>query len=98
MSSFLLKDLDYDSFLDTEFEVDVILGNAKITVKDFLNLKNEDVLALNKMVGDGSDIYINSRIIGKGDVIVFDEALVIRVKEVTNSDEVLTYFYEEAHL
>jgi flagellar motor switch protein FliN/FliY len=94
----LLSELDYNSFLDTEFEVDVILGHSTTTIKDFLNLKADDVITLNKMVGDGSDIYVNSRIVGKGEVIVFDENLVVRVKEVTNSDEVMTYFYEEAHL
>lgn len=87
--------IDYDSFLDTTFTVEVLLGAAPITVKEFLNLKEDNIVILDKMVGDGSDIYINSRIIGSGEIIVFDESLDIKIKDVSTADEAIGYFYQE---
>ncbi len=85
----------YDLLVDTQIVADVILGMAMISVEDFLDLNEGDVITLDKNAGDGGDIYVNSRIIGTGDIIVMDEKLAVRVQDVMDSDNVVRYFFEE---
>jgi flagellar motor switch protein FliN/FliY len=86
---------DYNALIDTEISVDVVLGHTDITIKDFLNFSEGDVLSLNKVAGDGGDIYVNQRIIGTGDIIVIDEKLAIRVQDSMNSEKVVNFFFDE---
>ncbi|AXX93146.1 flagellar motor switch protein FliN [Malaciobacter molluscorum LMG 25693] len=90
-----ISERDYDLLVDTEIVVDVILGNASITIKEFLDLTEGDILSLDKLAGTGGDIYVNSRIIGTGDIIVIDEKLAVRVQDAMDSDNVVRYFFEE---
>jgi len=86
---------DYETLVDTEAKVDVMLGHTDITVKDFLNFVEGDILSLNKAAGGGGDIYVNERIIGTGDIIVIDEKLAIRVQDAMNSEKVVNFFFDE---
>ena len=86
---------DYEALVDTEITVDVMLGHTDISVKDFLNFSEGEVLSLNKVAGDGGDIYVNQRIIGTGDIIVIDEKLAIRVQDAMNPQKVVNFFFDE---
>ncbi len=90
-----ISERDYDLLVDTEITVDVMLGSTDITIKEFLNLSEGDILSLNKNAGAGGDVYVNSRIIGTGDIIVMDEKLAVRVQDSMDSDNVVRYFFEE---
>lgn len=95
MSMIDITERDYDLLVDTEIVVDVILGDAELTVRDFLNLSEGDIISLNKDAGSGGDIYVNTRIVGTGDIIVMDEKLAVRVQDAMDSDNVVRYFFEE---
>jgi len=86
---------DYETLVDTEIIVDVMLGHADITIKDFLNFSEGEVLSLNKVAGEGGDIFVNQRIIGTGDIIVIDEKLAIRVQDAMDSQKVVGFFFDE---
>ena len=86
---------EYYLLVDTQITVDVMLGSANITIKEFLDLGEGDILSLDKSAGAGGDIYVNSRIIGTGDIIVIDEKLAVRVQDAMDSDNVVRYFFEE---
>ena len=90
-----ISERDYDLLVDTEITVDVMLGSANITIKEFLDLSEGDILSLDKPAGSGGDIYVNQRIVGTGDIIVIDEKLAVRVQEAMDSDNVVRYFFDE---
>lgn len=90
-----ISERDYDLLVDTEIIVDVMLGNTEISIKEFLDLSEGDILSLDKLAGSGGDIYVNSRIVGTGDIIVIEEKLAVRVQDVMDSDNVVRYFFEE---
>jgi len=90
-----ISERDYDLLVDTQIVVDVMLGSANITIKEFLDLSSGDILSLDKTAGSGGDIYVNKRIIGTGDIIVIDDKLAVRVQEAMDSDNVVRYFFEE---
>lgn len=90
-----ISERDYDLLVDTEIKVDVMLGSNNITIKEFLNLHEGDIISLNKIAGAGGDIYVNERIVGTGDIIVIDEKLAVRVQDAMDSDNVVQFFFEE---
>lgn len=90
-----ISERDYDLLVDTEITVDVMLGNTNITISDFLKLSEGDIVSLHKPAGAGGDIYVNSRIIGTGDIIVIEDKLAVRVQDAMDSDNVVRYFFEE---
>lgn len=90
-----ISERDYDLLVDTEINVDVVLGNSSITIKEFLDLREGDIISLNKSAGSGGDIYVNNRIVGTGDIIVMDERLAVRVQDSMDSDNVVKFFFEE---
>ena len=90
-----ISERDYDLLVDTEITVDVMLGSANITVKEFLELSEGDIISLDKQAGSGGDIFVNKRVLGTGDIIVIDEKLAVRVQEAMDSDNVVRYFFDE---
>jgi flagellar motor switch protein FliN/FliY len=90
-----ISERDYDILVDTEIVVDVMLGNSDITISEFLKLTEGDIISLNKTAGSGGEIYVNSRIVGTGDIIVIDDKLAVRVQDAMDSDNVVRYFFEE---
>lgn len=90
-----ISERDYDILVDTEIVVDVLLGTTNISIKEFLNLNEGDVVSLGKSAGSGGEIFVNSRIIGTGDIIVIDDKLAVRVQDAMDSDNVVRYFFDE---
>lgn len=86
---------DYDLLVDTEIVVDVMLGSTNISLREFLALQSGDILMLAKHAGAGGDIYVNSRIIGTGDIVVIDNRLAVRVQDAMDADNVVQFFFEE---
>ncbi|MEA1915342.1 MAG: FliM/FliN family flagellar motor switch protein [Campylobacterota bacterium] len=90
-----ISERDYDLLVDTEIVVDVVLGETGISIKEFLDLREGDIVSLSKSAGAGGDIYVNSRIVGTGDIIVIEERLAVRVQDSMDSDNVVKFFFEE---
>ena len=90
-----ISERDYDLLVDTEIVVDVMLGSTNISISEFLKLGDGDIISLYKAASSGGEIYVNSRIIGTGDIIVIDDKLAVRVQDSMDSDNVVRYFFEE---
>jgi flagellar motor switch protein FliN/FliY len=90
-----ISERDYDLLVDTEIVVDVMLGSTNISISEFLKLSDGDIISLQKPAGSGGEIYVNSRIIGTGDIIVIEDKLADRVQDSMDSDNVVRYFFEE---
>jgi flagellar motor switch protein FliN/FliY len=86
---------DYTSLLDMDVELVSDLGQTNMTLRDILNLEKGSVIDLEKPAGESVEIYVNGRIIGKGEVMVFEKNLAIRVNEILDSKAVLYFFSKE---
>lgn len=78
-------------------DVDLVadLGQTNSTLRDILNLEKGSVIDLEKPAGESVEVYINGRIIGKGEVMVFEKNLAIRINEILDSSAVLYFFSKE---
>jgi len=90
-----ITEQDYSSLVDAQISVDVLLGSTDISIRRFLSLTEGDIVSLDKLAGAGGDIYVNSRIVGTGDIIVIDEKLAVRIQDAMDSDNVVGYFFNE---
>jgi flagellar motor switch protein FliN len=75
---------DMDLILDLPLDVSVELGKVKIPVNELLQLGRGSILELTKPVGEPLDIYINNKLIAKGEVVILDDKFGIRVADIIN--------------
>ncbi len=85
----------YDELLDIGVEFISELGTTSITVKELLKLEVGSVIDLEKPAGESVELYINNRIFGKGEVVVYEKNLAIRINEILDSKSVIQYFKRE---
>ncbi len=78
---------DLDLILDIPLDVSVELGKVKMLVNNLLQLGQGSIIELDKLVGEPLDIYINQKLVAKGDVVVMNDKFGIRVTDVISTLE-----------
>jgi len=73
--------------LDVKLQLTVELGRKELTIKDALALGPGAVVELERVAGDAVDLYINEKLIARGEVVVIDENFGVRVTEVVSPAE-----------
>jgi len=63
------------------------LGQCTMLVRDVLELKRGSVVALDKLAGEMTDIYVNEIHFAKGEVVVIADSLHVRIADITGSTE-----------
>ena len=87
--------MEYEGLQDMEIEFIAELGQTELTLREILNLTKGSVIDLNKPAGESVESYVNGRIIGKGEVMVYEKNLAIRINEVLDSTGVIYYLSKE---
>jgi flagellar motor switch protein FliN/FliY len=73
---------DVDLIIDIPLDVSVELGRVRMIVNDLLQLGQGSIIELNKPVGEPLEIYINNKLVARGEVVVLDEKFGIRVTDI----------------
>ncbi len=73
---------DLDFILDIPLELSVELGRCKMLVNDLLQLGQGSVVELNKLAGEPLEIYINSKLVARGEVVVVNEKFGVRLTDI----------------
>lgn len=71
-----------DFLLDIPLEVSVELGRNRLIINDMLQLTQGSVVELTKQAGEPVEIYVNHKLLGKGEVIVVNERFGVRITEI----------------
>lgn len=87
--------MDYSGILDMEVEFVADLGETELTVREILKLEKGSIVDLKKPAGESVESYVNGRILGKGEVMVYEKNLAIRINEVLDSSAVLYHLSKE---
>ena len=74
-----------DLLRDVELNVKVELGRSRLLVADVLRLGEGSVVELDKLAGDPVDVYVNERLIARGEVLVLNDQFCVRVNEIVNA-------------
>lgn len=75
---------DIDLILDIPLDVSVELGKVRMLVNNLLQLGQGSIIELDKPVGEPLEIYINNKLIARGEVVVVEEKFGIRVTDVVS--------------
>ena len=82
-----MKDRGIDLLLDIPLEVSVEVGRSRILVRDLLQLQEGSMIELDKLAGEPLDLYVNSRLIARGEAVVVNEKFGLRLTDVVSPSE-----------
>ena len=79
------KNLEF--ILDIPLQVTVELGRSKMLVKDVLQLNQGAVIELSKLAGEPLDIFVNSKLVARGEAVVVNEKFGVRLVDIVSPNE-----------
>ncbi|MFD2263273.1 flagellar motor switch protein FliN [Lacibacterium aquatile] len=71
---------------DIPVQISAVLGRANMQVSQLLKLGRGAVVELDRKVGEAIDIYVNNRLVARGEVVIVDERLGVTMTEIIKSD------------
>ncbi len=78
---------DLGFLLDVPLQVSVEVGRTKILVRDLLQMVEGYVIELDKLAGEPLDLYVNSRLIARGEAVLVNDKLGLRLTDVVSPSE-----------
>ena len=72
---------------DVPVQVSAVLGSSTMQVSQLLKLSRGAVIELDRKVGEAIDIFVNNRLVARGEVVVVDDHLGITMTEIIKSDQ-----------
>ena len=79
--------MSLDFILDIPLQVTVELGRTKLLVKDILQLNQGAVVELTKLAGEPLDIFVNSKLVARGEAVVVNEKFGVRLVDIVSPNE-----------
>jgi len=76
-----------DALYDVPVQISAVLGKASMQVSQLLKLGRGAVVELDRRVGDAIDVYVNDRLVARGEVVVVDDHLGVTMTEIIKSDQ-----------
>ena len=77
---------DLEAVFDVPVKVSAVLGRARMDVGELLKLGPGAVLELDRKVGEAIDIYVNNRLIARGEVVLVEEKLGVTMTEIIKAE------------
>jgi flagellar motor switch protein FliN/FliY len=65
----------------------VEIGRCRVAIQELLDLGPGSVLPLDRAVGDPLDVLVNGRLVARGEAVVVDEKLGVRITEIVSAQE-----------
>ena len=77
---------DLEAVFDVPVKVSAVLGRARMEVGELLKLGPGAVLELDRKVGEAIDIYVNNRLVARGEVVLVEDKLGVTMTEIVKAD------------
>lgn len=81
------QQLDLDFILDIPLFLTVELGRTKMLISELLQLGQGSVVEMTKLAGEPMDVYVNQRLIARGEVVVVNEKFGVRLTDIVSPAE-----------
>lgn len=78
---------DLDFILDIPLDVSAELGRTKLLINELLQLGQGSVVELNKLAGEPLEIYVNGKLVARGEAVVINEKFGIRLTDIISPIE-----------
>jgi flagellar motor switch protein FliN len=77
---------DLEAVFDVPVQVSAVLGRSKMDVGQLLKLGPGTVLELDRRVGEAIDIYVNNRLVARGEVVLVEDKLGVTMTEIIKAE------------
>ena len=77
---------DLEAVFDVPVQVSAVLGRAHLDVGGLLTLGPGSVLELDRKVGEAIDIYVNNRLVARGEVVLVEDKLGVTMTEIIKTE------------
>ena len=77
---------DLEAVFDVPVQVSAVLGRSKMDVGELLKLGPGTVLELDRRVGEAIDIYVNNKLVARGEVVLVEDKLGVTMTEIIKSE------------
>jgi len=77
---------ELEAVYDIPVQISAVLGRATMQVSQLLKLGRGAVVELDRKVGEAIDIYVNNRLVARGEVVVVDDRLGVTMTEIVKAD------------
>ncbi len=77
---------DLEAMFDVPVQVSAVLGRSRMDVGQLLKLAPGAVLELDRKVGEAIDIYVNNRLVARGEVVLVEEKLGVTMTEIIKAE------------
>lgn len=78
---------DVNAIYDIPVQISAVLGRSNMKVSQLLKLGRGAVVELDRKVGEAIDIYVNNRLVARGEVVVVEDRLGVTMTEIVKSDQ-----------
>jgi len=78
---------DLEAVYEIPVQVAAVLGKSNMQVSQLLKLGRGAVVELDRKVGEAIDIYVNNRLVARGEVVLVDDKLGVTMTEIIKSDK-----------
>lgn len=85
----------YENLVDINVDFISELGTTSLSIRELLKINKGSVIDLEKPAGESVELFVNNKIFGKGEVMVYEKNLAIRINEILDSKTVIQYFKRE---
>lgn len=77
---------DLEAVFDVPVNITAVLGRTNIEVADLLKLDEGDVVELDRKVGEAIDIFVNNRLVARGEVVLVEDRLGVTMTEIIKGE------------
>lgn len=78
---------DLMPFIDTNMRIEVQLGQARLSIRELLELEPGSLVELRKSAGEPMDVLVKNRVLMRGEVTVLEDNLGLRITEIVDSNK-----------
>ncbi|WP_291309863.1 MULTISPECIES: flagellar motor switch protein FliN [unclassified Devosia] len=73
---------DLEAVFDVPVRISVVLGRAKVPVANLLKMDVGTVVELDRQVGEAVEIYVNDRLVARGEIVLVENRLGVTMTEI----------------
>ncbi|MFC3694697.1 flagellar motor switch protein FliN [Chenggangzhangella methanolivorans] len=77
---------DLEAVFDVPVAVSAVLGRARLEVQQLMRLRPGAIIELDRKIGEAIDIYVNDRLVARGEVVLVEERLGVTMTEIIKPD------------
>lgn len=87
MSEKIENELTLEALYDVPVQVSVVLGRTTMQLSNLLKLSRGAVVELDRTVGEAVDVFVNNRLVAKGEIVVVENKIGVTLTEVVANDK-----------